>query len=113
MPSVSSTVERKTRFALNVTVAPGSGAEAVYRRSVAVAAAVPAAAEIPIAGAAGAVAGGQAPSPADDLHYKGGKILPDLTFTNFFVGGQDQSRSLAGKFPYPQCCWSSNQDDWE
>ncbi len=79
---ISNRVVAKNRFALNVTIAPGTGAGAALRRSLNAGAPVMAEAE------ADAVAGQQAPSPADDLHYHGGTILPDLTFTNFFLGGE-------------------------
>jgi hypothetical protein len=35
-----------------------------------------------------AIAGGFQPKPQFDLHDRGGKIIPDLVFTNFYVGGQ-------------------------
>jgi hypothetical protein len=84
---IASQFAAKNRFALNVTIAPGTGAGAALRRSLT--AAAPAIAQV----AVDAVAGQQAPSPADDLHYKGGKILPDLSFTNFFVGGEHAWRA--------------------
>jgi hypothetical protein len=34
-----------------------------------------------------AIAGGFHPLPQLDLHDRGGKVIPDLTFTNFYVGG--------------------------
>src|SRR5262249_9004666 len=34
-----------------------------------------------------AIAGGFRPIPQLDLHDRGGKIIADLVFTNFFVGG--------------------------
>jgi hypothetical protein len=73
----------RKRLALNVTIAPRSGAETVLRRSLTAAAPAEARAAVE----PGAVAA-QASFPAEDLHFKGGKIIPDLTFTNFFVGGQ-------------------------
>jgi hypothetical protein len=35
-----------------------------------------------------ALAPGLPRTPKEDLHDSGGKIIPDLTFTNFYVGGQ-------------------------
>lgn len=39
------------------------------------------------AGTAGLVSG-LAPSPNHNLRYRGGRLLPDLAFANFYVGGQ-------------------------
>jgi len=52
---------------LNAAVAHGSRAEAKYRKR--------------------ALAPGVAPSPGEDLRYRGGRLLDDLTFTNFYLGG--------------------------
>src|SRR5947208_9660164 len=86
---MSSNFSSQSRLALNVTIAPGSGAEKVLRRSLGAAVPVVAPPEVD----ADAVVGGQVSFPGEDLRFKGGKILPDLTFTNFFVGGQDAWRS--------------------
>jgi hypothetical protein len=80
---MSSNIGSRNRLALNVTIAPGRGAERVLRRTLA--AAVPAVAD----GEANNAAAAQAIFPAEDLRFKGGKIIPDLNFTNFFVGGED------------------------
>jgi hypothetical protein len=37
---------------------------------------------------AAVIAPGIAPTPDHDLIYRGGKIIPNLTFTNFYVGGE-------------------------
>jgi hypothetical protein len=58
---------------LNVIVDPASEAELIYY----------ARGTVPEVRAPGVKA-----SPAHDLTYHGGKIIPDLTFTNFYVGGQ-------------------------
>lgn len=79
----STSIGAKNRLALNVTIAPGSGAETALRRSLR--AVVPEAAPAAI----DAAIGGPQSFPSHDLRFKGGKIIPDLTFTNFFVGGQD------------------------
>lgn len=60
---------------LNVVLDPASRAELVYyARST-----LPAEPEARVPGIKA--------SPAHDLRYQGGKILPDLTFTNLYVGG--------------------------
>ncbi|HEY6189187.1 MAG TPA: hypothetical protein VIW80_16160 [Pyrinomonadaceae bacterium] len=65
---------------MNVQVKRGSPAETYYRS---------------LAGLPGTeavtpaeIATGVAPSPAHDLIFHGGKIVPHMTYTNFFVGGQ-------------------------
>jgi hypothetical protein len=67
--------------AMNVVVRPGSRAEQKCRwragldgREIA---------------ETGALAGGLRPRPDHDLIFRGGKLIPDLTFANFFVGGED------------------------
>src|ERR1035441_8404124 len=63
---------------MNVHVAPRSSAEKAFRA---------------LAGLPGrpaqpeAIAPGIRPSPAHDLLFHGGKIIPNLTFKNFYVGG--------------------------
>ena len=65
----------KTAFAknrpLNVHVAPGSPAETAFRA---------------VAGLPGAIAPGIKPTPQHDLHFHGGKTIPNLKFKNFYVG---------------------------
>jgi hypothetical protein len=61
---------------MNVIVAHGSRSEKSYR-DWATALAPPE-----------QIAPGLAPTPAHDLIYHGGKTIPNLTFTNFYVGGQ-------------------------
>jgi hypothetical protein len=56
------------------------------------------------------IAPGIAPTPAHDLLYHGGKTIPGLTFTNFYVGGnawkpsdiQNIDNALAAAMTYPQ-----------
>ncbi len=61
---------------MNVHVAQGSLAERRYRKR----------ADRPIP-APRDLAPGIAPTPSHDLHFRGGKVLADLTFTNFYLGG--------------------------
>jgi len=60
---------------MNVHVAPHSSAEKAFR----------AMAGLP--GQAGQIAPGIAPTPSHDLHFHGGKTIPNLKFKNFYVGG--------------------------
>src|SRR5712691_6608166 len=63
---------------MNVHVAQGSSAEKAFRA---------------LAGLPGkpvepeAIAPGIKPTPAHDLHFHGGKTIPNLIFKNFYVGG--------------------------
>src|SRR6266436_2465239 len=63
---------------MNIHVAQGSSAEKAFRA---------------MAGLPGkpvepeAIAPGIKPTPAHDLHFHGGKTIPNLTFKNFYVGG--------------------------
>jgi hypothetical protein len=57
----------------NVVVAPGSPAEKTLFRRRGIQESV--------------IAPGVTPSPAHDLIYHGGKTLPNLTFTNLYLGG--------------------------
>ncbi len=75
----SKTRHKKYRH-MNVCVAPGSRAERTHRERVRVARAAARPEEL---------APGLPSSPDHDLVYRGGQIIPDLTFTNFYVGGQD------------------------
>jgi len=61
---------------MNVHVRHGSRAEKRYR----------ARADRPLKEPA-AIAPGISPTPAHDLRFRGGKVLADLTFTNFYLGG--------------------------
>src|SRR5438046_10365757 len=69
--------EKKARV-MRVHVAPGSRAEKICRG---------------YAGRPGqpvqpeALARGIPSTPSHDLHDRGGKVIPDLVFTNFFLGG--------------------------
>lgn len=65
---------------MNVTVARGSQAERIFRGK----------AGLPGGDAAlsKAIAPGVQPSPQHDLRFFGGKTVKDLTFTNFYIGGQ-------------------------
>lgn len=83
---------------MNVMVAPGSPAEkACMGRVLAARAAageqgllLPNGAAPPLASAAaGLLPSGIDPSPAENLVDRGGRIIPNLTFTNFFVGGAE------------------------
>ncbi len=58
---------------LNVSFRRGSSAERVFRQR----------AGLPVAEA---IAPGLKPSPSHDLHYHGGKTIPNLHFKNFYVG---------------------------
>src|SRR5438067_9508792 len=65
---------------MNVQVKKGSPAETFYRSK----AGLPGGkAMLPAE-----IAPGIGPSPEHDLVFRGGKIIPDMTYTNFFVGGQ-------------------------
>jgi len=68
---------------MKVFVKPGSRAELVSRR---LAARSKVAAKQPPPQAE-VIAPGFRPRPKLDLHDRGGKIIPDLIFTNFYVGG--------------------------
>jgi hypothetical protein len=65
---------------MNVQVKRGSPAETYYRSL----AGLPGAEAITPA----EIATGIAPAPAHDLVFHGGKTVPNMTYTNFFVGGQ-------------------------
>src|SRR5215472_2467366 len=60
---------------LNVHVAPRSSAEKAFRLL----------AGLP--GTPDAIAPGIPPTPRHDLHFHGGKTIPNLKFKNFYVGG--------------------------
>jgi hypothetical protein len=64
---------------LNVCVKPGSAADKAYRKLV----------TMPRSPAVNpdVIAPGITPSPEEDLIFRGGHVIPDLVFTNFFVGG--------------------------
>jgi hypothetical protein len=67
----------KTRFRpMNVHVGRGTRAESKYRRLAGVPDLEPE-----------QLAPGIAPTPAHDLLYHGGKTIPKLVYTNFYVGG--------------------------
>jgi hypothetical protein len=77
MPNEDAT--NKTR-PMNVQVKKGSPAETYYRSKAGLPgkdALLPA-----------EIAPGIQPTPAHDLVFHGGKTVPDMTYTNFFVGGQ-------------------------
>jgi hypothetical protein len=81
---------------MNVVVAPGSRAEELCRRGVRAARAQPADREaprpslsVPAEAAQGLLPSGIDPSPDHNLVDRQGRIIPDLTFTNFFVGGPE------------------------
>jgi len=65
---------------LNVSFKRGSKAERVYRER----------AGLP---QTEAIAPGVKPHKSHDLHYHGGKIIPDLHFKNFYVGGNAWQQS--------------------
>jgi hypothetical protein len=73
--SVSSTMARRPR-PMNIHVARGSRAEHKYRALAGIPDLLPE-----------ALAPGIAPTPSHDLLYHGGKTIPSLTFTNFYVAG--------------------------
>jgi hypothetical protein len=66
---------------LRVTVAPRTRAEEHARNLAARSIVAPRALTLE------AIAGGFHPMPKLDLHDRGGKVIPDLVFTNFYVGG--------------------------
>ena len=68
-----------TRRPINVATAKGSGAERFFRER----GGLPGVEEIEPE----AIAPGVRRSPRHDLRFHGGKIIPDLTYTNFYVGG--------------------------
>ena len=68
-----------TRRPINVATAKGSGAERFFREM----GGLPGVEEIEPE----AIAPGVRPHPRHDLRFHGGKIIPDLTYTNFYVGG--------------------------
>src|SRR5215468_713994 len=75
--------ESRTRIRpMNIQVIRGSKAEDKYRR---------------LGGVPGLkpeeIAPGIAPTPAHDLLYHGGKTIPNLTFTNFYVGSNAWQQS--------------------
>jgi hypothetical protein len=76
-----STVTSSRARALRVVVAPRSRAEQQVRSAVARSLVVPRAIRLE------AIAGGFQPLPQLDLHDRHGRVIPDLTFTNFYVGG--------------------------
>jgi len=67
------------RRPLNIVTAKGSGAERFFRER----GGLPGVEEIEPE----AIAPGARRSPRHDLRFHGGKIIPDLTYTNFYVGG--------------------------
>lgn len=77
MPNEDAT--NKTR-PMNVQVKKGSPAENFYRAQ----------AGLPGKGSLlpAEIAPGIQPMPAHDLVFRGGKTIPNMTYTNFFVGGQ-------------------------
>ena len=79
--SVSSTTPRRPR-PMNVHVARGSRAEHKYRTLAGIPDLLPE-----------ALAPGIPPTPAHDLIYHGGKTIPNLTFTNFYVAGDSWAAS--------------------
>src|SRR5260370_38342997 len=64
----------ESRSPMNVYVRRGSSAEKAFRKR---------------AGSLSpkAIAPGIAPTPEHDLKYQGGKIIQDLRFMNFYIGG--------------------------
>jgi hypothetical protein len=68
-----------TRRPINVASAKGSAAERFFRER----GGLPGLEEIEPE----AIAPGVRPSPRHDLRFHGGKIIPDLTYTNLYVGG--------------------------
>ena len=82
---------------MNVFVAPGSQAEKICRGQVNAARAearekgvLPRSVSPPTRSTAeGLLPSGIDPSPDHNLVDRGGHIIPDLTFTNFFVGGAE------------------------
>lgn len=75
-----STVGLYGKQIMNVVVAPGSRAEKKCFAYAGIS--KPAGTKVK----AEALAGGLPPTPGEDLIYRGGKTLPDLTFTNFYLG---------------------------
>ena len=67
------------RRPLNIVTAKGSGAERFFRER----GGLPGVEEIEPE----AIAPGARRSPRHDRRFHGGKIIPDLTYTNFYVGG--------------------------
>ena len=63
---------------MNVFVARGSSAERTARRRAGLPGRTPPEQRV--------IAPGIQPSPAHDLHFHGGRIIQNLTFTNFYVG---------------------------
>ena len=64
---------------MNVCVLPGSVADKTYRERIVMP-------ESP-AVRPDVIAPGITPTPEEDLIFRGGRTIPDLVFTNFFVGG--------------------------
>jgi len=95
--SDSSTMPRRPR-PMNIHVAPGSRAEHKYRRLAGIPDLLPE-----------ALVPGILPTPSHDLLYHGGKTIPSLTFTNFYVAGdswqasdiQNIDRALAAAMSEP------------
>jgi hypothetical protein len=65
---------KKNLRPLNVSFRHGSPSERIFRQRTG----------LPVAAA---IAPGAKPTPAHDLHFHGGKTIPDLHFMNFYVGG--------------------------
>jgi hypothetical protein len=78
--SMSTVLSSRSR-ALRVVVAPRSRAEQQVRTTVARSLVPPRAITLE------AIAGGFHPLPQLDLHDRAGRVIPDLVFTNFYVGG--------------------------
>jgi hypothetical protein len=68
---------KKYTWTMNLVVGRGSLAESIARKW----------AEAPVTVEPAALAAGIPETPDHDLRFRGGKTIPELSFTNFFVGG--------------------------